>query len=310
MPKKRKPRQPGIVLEEIQSDIESFRRKYANLTLRGKIKELTTSYLNFKDLGVSIAMAHYPGIKSGKDRIRNYLIENVGEVIDAVELEIVSGISEYARRVRELRVQEGYPIISGASPDSESSISLRPDQYMLVSANPDGDAARRWKIANAIRRTKKGSRQKLLEYFQENVGVPVHTEELYYVSNEKKEYARRVRELRTEDGFPIATHFTGRPDLQPEYYVLLSKDRVAEPHDRHIPNEVQKLVYSRDENRCRLCGWSMEKWSKKDPRILELHHLRRHAEGGHNEPENLIVICSRCHDEVHAGRLSIPFEKA
>ena len=183
MPKKRKPRQPGIVLEEIQSEIESFRRKYANLTLREKIKELTTSYLNFKDLGVGIAMAHYPGIKSGKDRIRNYLIENVGEVIDAVELEIVSGISEYARRVGELRVQDGYPIISGASPDSESSIGLRPDQYMLVSANPDGDAARRWKIANTIRRTKKGSRQKLLEYSQENVGVPVHTEELYYVSN-------------------------------------------------------------------------------------------------------------------------------
>ena len=39
------------------------------------------------------------------------------------------------------------------------------------------------------------------------------------------------------------------------------------------------------------------------PRVLELHHLEHHARGGANSEDNLIVLCSKCHDEVHAGRL-------
>lgn len=126
--------------------------------------------------------------------------------------------------------------------------------------------------------------------------------ELAYVAKNAREFARRVRELRTEEGYAIATRFTGRPDLGAGQYVLQSADRVAEPHDRNIPDEIQRAVYQRNENRCRICGWSVDRWQKNDPRILELHHLEHHQEGGHNVAENLIVICSRCHDEVHAGK--------
>ncbi len=89
-------------------------------------------------------------------------------------------------------------------------------------------------------------------------------------------------------------------------YVLEDLERVAEPHDRKIPEKVQKEVYKRDKHACRSCGWTREKWTKANPRILELHHLKQHVDGGHNVPKNLIVICSRCHDEVHAGRLELP----
>lgn len=40
---------------------------------------------------------------AARDRIRRYLIANVGEIIPAEELAEVAGISEWARRVRELR---------------------------------------------------------------------------------------------------------------------------------------------------------------------------------------------------------------
>jgi hypothetical protein len=115
--------------------------------------------------------------------------------------------------------------------------------------------------------------------------------------------------LRTEEGYLIATRFTGRPDLGIGQYILQSKDRVAEPHARNIPNDVEKVVYKRDDNTCRLCKWNQEKWSVKDPRILELHHLVHHSKGGANESCNLIVICSKCHDEVHAGKHDIVIDR-
>jgi len=147
-----------------------------------------------------------------------------------------------------------------------------------------------------------GSRERVLEYLLENVGKVVTTEELAYVAKGAKEFPRRVRELRTEFGYAIATCFTGRPDLRMGQYVLQSADRVAEPHDRNIPDAIERAVYTRDGNACKVCGWTVERWSQSDPRILELHHLQAHASGGANVEPNLICICSRCHDEVHAGK--------
>jgi len=142
----------------------------------------------------------------------------------------------------------------------------------------------------------------VLAFFRENVGRVVTTEELAYVAKGAKEFARRARELRTEDGFAVATRFTGRPDLGMGEYVMLSAERVAQPHDRHVPESVQRRVFDRDENTCRVCGWEQSKWSESDPRFLEQHHLEGHAEGGENVEENLVVVCNRCHDDVHAGR--------
>lgn len=106
------------------------------------------------------------------------------------------------------------------------------------------------------------------------------------------------RELRTEDGYAIATKTTGRPDLRMGEYVLLATTRVAEPHDRYIPAEVQREVYARDHNTCRNpnCNWNIEHWTTADARILELHHLQAHVKRGPNTASNLIVLCSRCSD--------------
>lgn len=173
---------------------------------------------------------------------------------------------------------------------------------MLVDAEPDLDAARRWHVANRIRRSDVGSQKRLLHYFIENVAKVLTTEELAYVAKEAKQYARRVRELRTEHGYFIATRFTGRPDMKVGQYVLQSKERVADPHDRKVPEAVQKAVYQRDNNTCRLCSWNHDRWTTDDPRILELHHLQHHEDRGENVEGNLIVICSKCHDEVHGGK--------
>lgn len=305
MARRRRTRDVDWLITQIDERLTAFGRDRHSMHLRDKVLQLVEIVEDTKDLGVNVVCEHGWTKGGARERIRLYLIEYVGLVIDRAELEVVAGISEYPRRIRELRKECGYQIASGASPDPETGIDLKPDQYMLVQVQPDTDAARRWHVANRIRRSGGAAQERIREYLIENVGRILTTEEIAYVAK-TSEFGRRTRELRTEQGYAIATRFTGRPDLAPGQYVLQSSKRMTEPHDRRIPEAVQRDVYERDENQCRLCGWNMSRWRDDDPRILELHHVTEHAEGGKNLANNLIVLCSSCHDSVHAGRLDLP----
>jgi len=292
-----------ILISEIEENLAQYRRSYRGLSWREKVLLLVEVSGCVKNMGVNTNPA--TANVGARERIKLYLRENAGVIITAAELEVVSGISEYGRRVRELRVQDGYKILTGYSNDPEAGIKLRPSEYLLLEPDPDVTAARRWHIANRIRRERGGSKRRVLRYLLENVGQVVTTEEMAYVAK-AREFGRRIRELRTEEGYAIATRFTGRPDLKMGEYVLENAERIAEPHDRKIPFDVQKEVYEKANNTCQLCGWNREKWTRDDPRILELHHVEEHVEGGPNIPENLVVLCGRCHDDVHAGRRELP----
>ena len=294
------------LISEIDRQLNQLKIDLTGSTLRQKVLQLVELNYESRCLGVSVVVADGLSPTAAMDRIQGYLQRYVGEVIDGAELDVVSGISEYARRVRELRIERGFRILTGASPDEESGVRLKSDQYMLTSNTVDSDLARRWHVANRIRKGAGGAKAKILQFLKENVGHVVTTEELAYVSGDKSEFGRRTRELRTEEGYAVATRFTGRPDLNAGEYVLLSLERVAEVHDRHIPSEVQREVYERDNSTCQQCGWNMVKWTTADARILELHHLTTHATRGSNSADNLLVLCSYCHDEVHAGRIILP----
>jgi hypothetical protein len=293
-----------ILIAEVEKNLACYKKTYEGLSWRDKVLLLVDVTKGVKKLG--IATNPQASLVAARERIRLYLREYVGIVITASEIEVVSGISEYGRRVRELRVQDGYKILTCHSNDPDMGISLKKNEYLLVRPDPDLAAARRWYIANRIRKEKEGGSQgRILKYLLQNVGQIVTTEELAYVAK-AREFARRIRELRTEEGYAISTMFTGRPDLRMGEYVLENAERIAEPHDRKIPFDVQKAVYERDDNRCKNCGWDRSQWRREDPRILELHHLEEHAEGGPNVKENLVCLCSRCHDELHAGRIHLP----
>lgn len=288
----------------IDNRLKQFQADATNLSLRDKVLRLVEIQYDVRCLNVTVVAEEGLSRTAAIERIRVYLVRHVGLIIDGPELEVVSGISEYARRIRQLRVEEGYRIATGASPDQFSGIDLRPDQYILPTDVIDTDMARRWHVANRIRKLTVSVKDRLLEFLKANVMKVVTTEELAYVARDRREFGRRTRELRTEEGYAVATRFNGRPDLSMGEYVLLSADRIAEPHDRHIPEEVQKEVYARDENRCRnpACRYQ---WTPADPRILELHHIVAHARRGPNAAENLLVLCNVCHDDVHANRLNI-----
>lgn len=36
---------------------------------------------------------------------------------------------------------------------------------------------------------------------------------------------------------------------------------------------------------------------------LQVHHIKSRGSGGHDVPENLILLCYVCHNKVHAGNI-------
>ena len=64
--------------------------------------------------------------------------------------------------------------------------------------------------------------------------------------------------------------------------------------DRAPYEKLRAFVLKRDGMRCQVCG-SMQH--------LEVHHLEFRSRGGEDDPDNLIVLCSRCHQRLHDGKL-------
>ncbi len=286
--------------------IRNFETELKSGELRSKVLALVPIFHELRILGKSLIPEHFTS--AARERILYYFRKYPQTVISGDELLVISGIQEYARRVRELRVQFGWPIASGVTmremlDDKENTIlekfkNMKPDEYVLLKNRQDREAAHRWYVANTIRKQPGAVRDKILRFLRENIGREVTNEELRYVAGGKTEWARRVRELRTELGWPIATKTTGRPDLGIGVYVL-EADRQYPKHDRRIPDDVRREVLRRDNYRCRKCGWSYEEWNPSDPRHLELHHIKHHVKGGENIKENLMTLCTRCHDGVH-----------
>ncbi len=301
----------SIRLELIQL-LTDFKSKLQEDNLREQVLALVPANHRFRDLGSSLLKGD--NIESARDRILAYLRKYPMSLISGTELMVVAGISEYPRRIRELRVEYGWPIFSGKSLksmfqdgdrlESVSESDLKPDVYLLVEDMQDKEAAYRWNLANDIRKSNASVKDKLLAYFRKNVGKHITGEELQYLAKDKSEWARRVRELRTEDGWSVLTKASGLPDLPVGVYVLES-DVQAEVHDRKIPDLVRVEVLERDKFCCRLCNWTYEQRRPVDKRsMLELHHIQHHKVGGANTVGNLITLCNICHDEVHRGNVS------
>ncbi|MBX7532629.1 HNH endonuclease [Qipengyuania sp. 1XM1-15A] len=312
-----------------KGQLDKFSNALSGPDLRKKVLALIPVVHGIRDIGSSLISRE--DASSGRDRVLFYLRAYPRTLIAGDELAVISGIQDWPRRVRELRVEFGWWIYSGVTfrqllseagddsgelerltSDLKDLLGVEPgrirtDQYVLMRDEQDRDAAHRWNVLNGIRRDKSltSVKAKLLAYFRKNPGHPITGEELRYLAKDKSEWARRTRELRTEDGWPVLTRQQGRPDLPVGSYVL-EEDRQAPAHDRKIADPVRIEVLERDGFACRVCGWTRDKASRDDPRrLLELHHVHEHRDGGKNEADNLVTLCNVDHDEVHAGRLDL-----
>jgi len=300
---------PETIRKVLQTLISNFEADLKNEELRTKVLALVHVLSKLRALGKSLSISGKRSSSSARQRILCYFLKYPLTVIKGDELFIVSGIQEYARRVRELRVQFGWSIISGLtakemSQEGEFSVesfkaeNIKPNEYILISQTQDTNAAYRWNVANDIRKSKDSVRNKILFYLKHHVGKPITGEELRYVARNKTEWARRVRELRTEFGWPIITKNTGDPNLPVGAYLLESL-RQSPEHDRKITDYVRGRVLIRDSYKCVQCAWDKTLWDKSDPRHLEIHHVKEHVKRGENTEDNLITLCTVCHDQVH-----------
>lgn len=248
--------------------------------MKVEIETLARIRRDVSDLGVKQVAELLPE-RSGAERILAYLRLRVGESVHGDELAVVSGIQEYARRVREWRVEFGWPIVQNKR------------LYTLLRSEPDHEKAALWQALNEIRRKGLSARDRMLELFLRFPRQVITTAQLRYVTNGVD--MRRVRELRTEFGWRIMTRGTGAPTLKPGEYILADEEPVAE-HDRHIADEVIVSVLRRDNYGCKKCGWRPTQVIPGDPRqYIEVHHRLWHSEGGANTIDNLVTLCNVHH---------------
>jgi hypothetical protein len=143
----------------------------------------------------------------------------------------------------------------------------------------------------------KGSRAKLRAYILANAGRVLDSDELREASGNASEWGRRVRELRTEEGYQILTN-NDRSDLKPGQYLLLGKKPIP-AFARGISKETRSYVLDRNGFTCQMCGAVAGEPHPADPsRVTRLHigHIIDKSMGGTDDPNNLRAICSICNE--------------
>ncbi len=138
------------------------------------------------------------------------------------------------------------------------------------------------------------ARDRIRSFLEANVGMVVSTHKLRKVAG-ISEYARRIRELRDDEGMQIRSHID-RHDLKPGEYILesLNRDPVI---GKSVSPQKRNEILERNGYTCQQCGAGA---ADKDPfnqnRKVRLHvdHIKPKSQGGGDESDNLRVLCSAC----------------
>lgn len=142
---------------------------------------------------------------------------------------------------------------------------------------------------------KKTGKRGILEYFLKNMGRIISFKELQQASGGQAEFARRIRELRSVEGYLILTH-KDRADLKPgEYLLESSKRRPLLP--RNISRETRAFVLERNGYTCQMCGCAAGDPDEFEPgRTIRLvmGHIIDKDKGGPDVPGNLRAVCTNC----------------
>jgi hypothetical protein len=287
-------------VREAVERLRAAARALATLAERAETGDATREELDVVNASIARAERELFGRRprrargaGARQKILDYLQLHVGHPVLGDELAVVSGIQEWARRIRELRVEEGYEITE-----------LGNSTYRLEALEPNAEAASLWQLLNSIRRRAGSGRDRIAALFEARVGEVVTREQMDYVAR-IAEGVRRTRELRDEHGWPIASHIDD-PTLKPGEYRLLSADPAdrRDPLQRLYPEELRERVFRRDDYTCQVCGRDhAAALAAGDSRFyLEVHHrtavadeLAEMPKDERNKIENLVTLCHADH---------------
>ena len=126
-------------------------------------------------------------------------------------------------------------------------------------------------------------------------------------SNVAKEIEEIIAELEQRDVDP-------RVEFESKYREALKKKVLVKPTGDIKPKrykstiweyyrrpEVKAWVIQQAKDHCELCDQHAPFQTDGNLWFLEVHHLRRLADGGSDRIENTVALCPNCHREMHYG---------
>lgn len=145
------------------------------------------------------------------------------------------------------------------------------------------------------------ARDKIRAFFEQRVGRIVTTRQIARVAG-ISEYARRIRELRDDEGMRILSH-NDRHDLKPGQYVLENLDR--SPRFSHkIDKTMRARILDRNGLTCSMCGATAGDPDPYRPgRTIRLHVDHIDPDGPTTD-DNLRTLCNNCNEG--RGNLASP----
>lgn len=130
-----------------------------------------------------------------------------------------------------------------------------------------------------------GSKARILAYLLANMNRVIDGDELRAASGNTSEWARRVRELRDEEGYQILTN-RDRAELKPGQY-LLETDKRVPAFSRNISKETRAYVLERNGYTCQMCGLAagdLDPFDSSRKVRLTMGHIIDKSKGGTDTP--------------------------
>jgi hypothetical protein len=145
---------------------------------------------------------------------------------------------------------------------------------------------------------KPGSKERIRQFFLANIGNVVTSIQVRDAAGaDVSEWARRLRELREDEHWPILTH-NDRADLKPNEYLLKEKPPEKPPvnFSKPISAKLRAEVLDRNGFTCQMCGKCPGEIDPDTGRKVRLHigHIKDKSLGGKDELQNLRALCSTC----------------
>ena len=69
-------------------------------------------------------------------------------------------------------------------------------------------------------------------------------------------------------------------------------------NDQRIPRQTEKLIFQEADSHCSFC-------EEDSIPLLDIHHIVPRANGGSNDPANLILACKNCHARMESGTITL-----
>ena len=145
---------------------------------------------------------------------------------------------------------------------------------------------------------KLGSKERIRQFLLSHIGQVVTSLQLRdAIGIEVSEWARRLRELREQEGWLILTH-NDTTELAPGQYLLKEKppERSNVKFARGISTKLRAEVLDRNGFTCQMCGLTPGEIDPGTGRKVRLHlgHIGDKSLGGKDELSNLRALCSTC----------------